>query len=167
MTVSVCRSAHVAAWPCERSRGKWPRGSASSLRAEAVEDFVDASDGDAEMRADLLAAGAAACSLKVARARLLPPADHIRLPALVPGRDDHLSLQLPRRQDRSLCAAVGVRQDRSGRHPHRLMKEPRHGRAPLLRAAPCPLGTTKYIPPFSSRPRLHSPWVNPFPTIHL
>jgi hypothetical protein len=39
----------------------------ASLRAESVEDFVDASDGDAQMRADPLAAGAAACSLKVAQ----------------------------------------------------------------------------------------------------
>lgn len=38
----------------------------SSLRAEAVEDFVDASEREAEMRANLLAAGAPACCLKVA-----------------------------------------------------------------------------------------------------
>jgi len=42
----------------------------ASLRAEAVEDFVDASDGDAEMRADPLAAGAAPCSLKIAQGKV-------------------------------------------------------------------------------------------------
>ena len=40
------------------------------LGAEPVEDFVDASDGEAEMRADPLAASAAACSLKVAQRKV-------------------------------------------------------------------------------------------------
>ena len=41
-----------------------------TLRAEAVEDFVDASDGDAEMRADSLAAGATPGSLKIAQGKV-------------------------------------------------------------------------------------------------
>jgi hypothetical protein len=45
------------------------------LRAEAVEDFVDASDREAQMRADPLAASAAACSLKVSHRKLEEPKD--------------------------------------------------------------------------------------------
>jgi hypothetical protein len=40
------------------------------LGADGVMHLVDACDGDAEMRADLLAAGAAACSLKVAQRKV-------------------------------------------------------------------------------------------------
>ena len=45
---------------------------------EAVEDFGDASDGDADMRADPLAAGAAPCSLKVAHRQLDEPKDLVQ-----------------------------------------------------------------------------------------
>lgn len=91
--------------------------------------------------------GSSSRSTSVTATRSSPsstPVNHTRLPALLPSRDDHLSLQLPRRQDRSLSAAVGLRQDRSGRHPHRLMKEPHHGRDPLATRGgdPRPSGST-------------------------
>ena len=93
------------------------------------------------------------------RARLLLPVHHVRLPALLPGRDDHLSLQLPRRQDRPLSAAVGVREDRSGGDPH----SPRDGARTmddilwlLQLATPRPRGCT---PPLRQQegPRASSP----------
>jgi hypothetical protein len=42
-----------------------------------VEDFVDASDRDPEMRADSLAASSAACSLKVSHRKLEEPKDFV------------------------------------------------------------------------------------------
>jgi hypothetical protein len=63
------------------------------------------------------------------RAGLLLHVNHVRLPALLPGRDDHLSLQLPRRQARSVC-----RSGCSTRSKRPASASPHEGAAPRTRS---------------------------------